>query len=118
VSRSRRLIKIYPWLVLFSVGLWYVLTGQSQAEAATLGAGVSVLGQALLAIRLRGLRGTPPKRSAWQMAFNTSSRFAVVALAVIVLGPHLSIGTAAVFLIAYFVCQVLSWIGIAQPAKE
>ena len=51
MSRSWRLIRIWPFVVLFSVALWYVLTGQSQAEAATLGAGVSVLSEALLAIR-------------------------------------------------------------------
>jgi hypothetical protein len=118
VSRSWRLIRIWPFVVLFSVALWYVLTGQSQAEAATLGAGVSVLSEALLAIRLRGLRGAPARQSAWRMALNTSSRFALVALAAMVLLPHLSIRTAAAFLIAYFMCQVLSWVGIAQPAKE
>ncbi len=111
-------VGVWPFLVLFLLVLWYVLTGQSQAEAAALGAGASVVGQALLAVRLRGLRGAPSRQSGWRMAYNTSSRLALVALSVVILGPHLTIGTGALFLSAYFVCQLLAWIGLAGGMRR
>lgn len=95
--------------------LWWGVGGGENAVFALAGAGVSLVGTVLLALRLRTLRGRRPRAAGGLMAVNAASRMALAAAGLLLLLPYLSTATAALYLAGFFVSQALLSAAILSP---
>ncbi len=87
--------------------LWWLVGGGWNAVFATVGGGASLLGTAILAIRMITLRGRRPAAAMSLMMVNLASRFGLVALGMLVLLPEVSAIRAVFYLVGFFVVQGL-----------